>query len=49
MSELPAGEALLVLATDREAPIDLAAWAADEGHAFRELAPTQFELVKRTS
>jgi hypothetical protein len=25
-----------VLATDPEATIDLAAWAADEGHTFRE-------------
>jgi tRNA 2-thiouridine synthesizing protein A len=28
------GSALVVLATDPEAPIDLAALAADEGHAF---------------
>jgi len=28
------GETLVVLATDPEAPIDLAALAADEGHAF---------------
>ena len=35
MGELSPGEALLVLATDPEAPIDIAAWAADEGHAFR--------------
>ena len=28
------GETLIVLATDPEAPIDLAALAADEGHAF---------------
>jgi len=31
---LAAGETLVVLATDPEAPIDLAAFAADEGHAF---------------
>ena len=37
MAGLAAGEVLLVLATDPEAPIDLAAWAADEGHGFREL------------
>jgi len=36
MAELQPGEALLVMATDREAPIDLAAWAAEEGHAFEE-------------
>jgi TusA-related sulfurtransferase len=47
MAELPPGEALLVMATDAEAPIDLAAWAADEGHGFREVAPGEFELVKR--
>jgi tRNA 2-thiouridine synthesizing protein A len=28
------GETLVVLATDPEAPIDLAALAADEGHGF---------------
>lgn len=31
---LPAGETLVVLATDPEAPIDLAALAADHGLAF---------------
>jgi tRNA 2-thiouridine synthesizing protein A len=31
---LPAGETLIVLATDPEAPIDLAALAADEGLVF---------------
>ena len=31
---MPAGETLVVLATDPEAHIDLAALAADEGHAF---------------
>lgn len=36
MQELGPGELLVVLATDREAPIDLAAWAADEGHAFEQ-------------
>ena len=38
MAELEAGQALLVMATDREAPIDLAAWAAAEGHGYEELA-----------
>jgi len=37
MRELAAGERLSVLVTDPEAPIDLAAFAADEGHDFREL------------
>ena len=36
MAALAPGEMLVVLATDREAPIDLAAWAADEGHGFEE-------------
>ena len=36
MAELSPGETIVVLATDPEAPIDLAAWAADEGHAFRQ-------------
>lgn len=35
MAELAPGAVLVVLATDPEAPIDLAAWAADEGHDFR--------------
>ncbi|HEX4718726.1 MAG TPA: sulfurtransferase TusA family protein [Thermoleophilaceae bacterium] len=47
MAELRPGDSLLVLATDPEAPIDLAAWAGDEGHVFRELRPGEFELVKR--
>jgi tRNA 2-thiouridine synthesizing protein A len=34
LSGLALGETLVVLATDPEAPIDLAAFAADEGHAF---------------
>jgi tRNA 2-thiouridine synthesizing protein A len=34
LAELAEGEALVVLATDPEAPIDLAALAADEGHGF---------------
>jgi TusA-related sulfurtransferase len=31
---MAAGDVLVVLATDPEAPIDLAALAADEGHAI---------------
>ena len=34
LAALPPGEALVVLATDPEAPIDLAALAADEGLAI---------------
>ncbi len=33
MDSLSAGDTLVVLATDPEAPIDLGAWAAREGHA----------------
>jgi tRNA 2-thiouridine synthesizing protein A len=47
MAELPAGTVLTVLATDPEAPIDLAAWAADEGHAFSEPAAGEYELTKK--
>jgi TusA-related sulfurtransferase len=36
MAELEPGEALVVLATDPEAPIDLAAWAAEAGHSYAE-------------
>jgi tRNA 2-thiouridine synthesizing protein A len=49
MAELKPGEALLVMATDREAPIDLAAWAAAEGHGYeqRELEGwTEFVIRK---
>jgi TusA-related sulfurtransferase len=38
LEELPPGADLLVLATDPEAAIDLAAWAADAGLAFDERA-----------
>ncbi|HET9737213.1 MAG TPA: sulfurtransferase TusA family protein [Solirubrobacteraceae bacterium] len=34
LPSLAAGDTLIVLATDPEAPIDLAAFAADEGLAF---------------
>ena len=35
LASLAAGETLVVLATDPEAPVDLAALAADGGHGFR--------------
>ena len=47
MAKLGGGDLLFVLATDPEAPIDLAAWAAEEGHAFSERAPGEYELRKR--
>jgi tRNA 2-thiouridine synthesizing protein A len=34
LAKMTPGEELVVLATDPEAPIDLAALAADEGHAL---------------
>ena len=49
MAELSAGETLIVLATDPEAPIDIAAWAVSEGHALEERRLpgwTEFSLVK---
>jgi tRNA 2-thiouridine synthesizing protein A len=38
LATLGAGEELVVLATDPEAPLDLAALAADGGHAFAHVA-----------
>ena len=49
MAELSAGDTLVVLATDPEAPIDLGAWAAAEGHGLetrRREGWSEFELVK---
>jgi TusA-related sulfurtransferase len=49
MAELRAGETLVVLATDPEAPIDIAAWADADGHTLTELRRedwTEFRLVK---
>jgi tRNA 2-thiouridine synthesizing protein A len=49
MSSLAAGETLVVLATDPEAPIDLGAWALAEGHTLTERRLegwTEYELVK---
>ena len=49
MAALAPGETLVVLATDPEAPIDLAAWAADEGHQLELHSReewSEFELVK---
>jgi tRNA 2-thiouridine synthesizing protein A len=50
MAALPPGATLVVLATDPEAPIDLAAWAARDGHGYAERARdgfTEFVLTKR--
>ena len=50
MAALAPGDTLLVLATDPEAPIDLGAWAAREGHGYDERdrdGYREFALVKR--
>lgn len=36
LAEAAPGESVVVLATDPEAPIDIAAWAADAGHHYSE-------------
>jgi TusA-related sulfurtransferase len=46
MEGLAPGEQLRVLATDPEAPLDLAAWAADEGHGFSDRGNGEIELTK---
>ena len=49
LAAMTAGETLIVLATDPEAPIDLGAWAAEEGHQLelrRREGWSEFELVK---
>jgi tRNA 2-thiouridine synthesizing protein A len=49
MAELRPGATLVVLATDPEAPIDLAGWAAEEGHAYEERPRegfTEFRLTR---
>ena len=46
MEEVEPGGGIVVLATDPEASIDVAAWAGDEGHALVERAATGWtELV----
>ena len=48
MERVEPGDGIVVLATDPEASIDLAAWAADEGHALVERATAGWtELVLR--
>ena len=52
MAALPPGATLVVLATDPEAPIDLAAWAAAEGHACEERPArgfTEFRLTRAST
>lgn len=48
MADLAPGDTLLVMATDPEAPIDLAAWADEEGHAYEQRdLPGWFEFAIR--
>lgn len=50
MARLAPGDVLVVLATDPEAPIDLGAWAASEGHGLSRRDRggwIEFELVKQ--
>ncbi len=50
MEKLGPGQQVVVMATDPEAALDLAAWAADEGHAFAERATSGWsEFVLRKS
>ncbi len=50
MEQAQPGDGIVVLATDPEASIDLAAWAADEGHELLERAAKGWtELVLRRS
>jgi tRNA 2-thiouridine synthesizing protein A len=46
IEEVAAGESVRVLATDPEAPIDLAAWAGGQGYGFRELGPGEYVVTK---
>lgn len=49
IEELGHGDVLVVLATDPEAGIDLAAWANEHGHALTEIDAggwTEFTLLK---
>ena len=51
LADLGSGDVLVVLATDPEAPIDIGAWAAREGHACAEHdrgGYREFALVKRS-
>jgi tRNA 2-thiouridine synthesizing protein A len=49
IAALADGDRLVVLATDPEAPIDLAAWAADEGHAhaWRDAGGHQEHVLRK--
>lgn len=46
LEEVGPGESVRVLATDPEAPIDLAAWAGGQGHRFEQLAPGEYVVTK---
>ena len=46
IEEVASGESVRVLATDPEAPIDLAGWADGQGHRFEELSPGEYVVTK---
>ncbi|MBA2504331.1 MAG: sulfurtransferase TusA family protein [Thermoleophilaceae bacterium] len=48
MAEVAPGGTLVVLADDPEAPVDLAAWCADEGHAL-DRAGYEFTIVRAST
>ena len=48
IEQVASGEQVTVMATDPEAGVDLAAWAADEGHVLEERpGPDWTEFVVR--
>lgn len=47
MAEVEPGGTLLVLATDPDAPVDLAAWCADEGHTLAQ-GHEEFRITRST-
>jgi tRNA 2-thiouridine synthesizing protein A len=46
LEQLAPGESVRVLATDPEAPIDLAGWADGQGHRFEELGAGEYLVTK---
>jgi tRNA 2-thiouridine synthesizing protein A len=46
LEQLAPGESVRVLATDPEAPIDLAGWADGQGHRFEELSTGEYLVTK---
>lgn len=48
MAQVEPGATLIVLADDPEAPVDLAAWCADEGHSLSQ-AGDEFTIVRHST